>query len=93
MRSAPIRELLCIPGVGGMPIGSMFALKTLSGKLSRLPPQRDEGARARTDASVSRERLRRRLLDDAKVRIDALSVRRLLAVADVYVVGLPLGAR
>jgi hypothetical protein len=61
----------------------MFALRTLSGKLSRLPPQSDEGARARTDASVSRERLRRRLLDDAKVRIDALSVSKLLAVADV----------
>jgi hypothetical protein len=66
-----------------MPIGSIFALRTLSGRLSRLPPQRDEGARARTDASVSRERRRRRLLDDANVRMDALSVKRLLAVAEV----------
>lgn len=66
-----------------MPVASMLALKTLRGKLSRLPPQRDEGARARTEASVSRDRRRRRLLDDASVRMDALSVRRLLAVAEV----------
>jgi hypothetical protein len=29
------------------------------------------------------------LLDDASVRIEALSVKRLLAVAEVYVDGLP----
>lgn len=42
---------------------------------------------------MSRDRRRRRLLEDAKVRMDALSVRRLLAVAALYVVGLPVGAR
>lgn len=63
----------------------MLALRTLRGRLSRLPPQRDDGARARTDASVSIDRRRPRLLDEAKVRMDALSVRRLLAVAVVYV--------
>ena len=72
----------------GMPAPSpMFALRTLKGKLSRLPPHNDEGARARTEASVSSERRRRRFDDEAKVMMDALSVRRLLAVAVVYVVG------
>jgi hypothetical protein len=65
----------------------MVALSTLRGSDSRLPPQRDEGARARTDASVSKERRRRRLEDDASVRMEALSVRRLFAVAVAYVVG------
>jgi hypothetical protein len=64
----------------------MVAESTLSGRDSRLPPQRDEGARARTEASVSKERRRRRLDEDASVRIEALSVSRLLAVAVVYVV-------
>ncbi len=72
---------------------SMFALSTLRGKLSRLPPQTDDGARARTDASVSIDRRRRLLLDDASVNIDALSVSRPLAVAAVYVFGTPVGAR
>lgn len=76
-----------------MPDESMFALRTLRGRLSRLPPQREDGARALTEASVSSDRRRRRLLDDASVSIDALSVKRLLAVAEVYVVGLPDGAR
>lgn len=67
----------------------MLALRTLRGRDSRLPPQRDEGARARTDASVSKDRRRRRLDEDASVRIDALSVRRPLAVAVAYVDGLP----
>lgn len=66
--------------------GSMLALSTLRGRLSRLPPQSDDGARARTDASVSIDRRRPRLLDDARVRMEALSVRRLLAVAEAYVV-------
>lgn len=61
----------------------MLALRTLSGRLSRLPPQTDDGARARTEASVSMDRLRLLLLDDASVRIDALSVSRLLAVAEL----------
>lgn len=59
----------------------MFALNTLSGKLSLLPPQREDGARARTEASVSRDLRRRLLLDEARVRIEALSVNKLLAVA------------
>lgn len=63
-----------------------MALRTLRGRLSRLPPQSDDGARARTDASVSIDRRRPLLLDDAKVRMDALSVSRLLAVAEAYVV-------
>lgn len=67
----------------------MLALRTLRGRLSRLPPQREEGARARTEASVSSERRRRRCDEDARVMMDALSVSRLLAVAVVYVWGLP----
>lgn len=60
---------------------SMLALRTLRGRDSRLPPKREEGARARTEASVSMERRRRRLEEEARVRIEALSVSRLLAVA------------
>ena len=52
-----------------------------------LPPYTDEGARARTEAFVSSEFLRRRLDEDAKVMTEALSERRLFAVADVYVMG------
>jgi hypothetical protein len=55
--------------------------RTLSGSDSRLPPQTDEGAKARTEALVSREFRRRRLDDEASVKIDALSVRILFAVA------------
>lgn len=62
---------------------SMLALRTLSGRLSRLPPQTDDGARARTEASVSMDRLRLLLLDEASVRMEALSVSRLLAVAEL----------
>jgi len=68
-------------------MGSMVALRTLRGRLSRLPPNREEGARARTEASVSIDRLRLRLEEDARVRIEALSVRRLFAVAVLYVEG------
>ena len=70
-------------GIRDVPVAPslMLALSTLSGRLSRLPPHSEEGASARTDASVSMERRRRLLLDDARVRIDALSVSRLLAVA------------
>jgi hypothetical protein len=60
---------------------SIFALRTLRGRDSRLPPNNEDGARARTDASVSMDRLLRRFEDEARVRIDALSVRRLFAVA------------
>src|SRR6478609_1109410 len=84
----------CKPGVAGPATGppmlSMLALRTLNGSDSRLPPHSDEGARARTEASVSKERRRRRLDEDASVRIEALSVRRLLAVAVAYVVGWPV---
>ena len=96
LRSCPIRELLpCrAPGVDvGTASRSTFALRTLSGRLSRLPPQIEDGARALTEASVSIERRRRRLLEDASVKMEALSVSKLLAVAVVYVVGLPVGAR
>jgi hypothetical protein len=71
-----------MPGVVGPAASLTVALRTLSGRDSRLPPKRDEGARARTEASVSKERRRRRLEDDASVRMEALSVRRLLAVAE-----------
>jgi hypothetical protein len=60
--------------------------KTLSGSDSRLPPQTDEGGMARTEASVSML-LRRRFEDEASVRMLALSVSRLLAVAELYVLG------
>jgi hypothetical protein len=60
----------------------MFAERTERGSDSRLPPQREEGARARVEASVSRERRRWRFEEDARVRMEALSVRRLLAVAE-----------
>ncbi len=85
-----IRELL-VWAAGAIP--STFELRTLRGRLSRLPPQSDDGARARTEASVSMERRRRRLLDEASVKMEALSVKRLLAVAVEYVVGFPAGAR
>ena len=72
---------------------SLCTLKTLNGSDSRLPPQTLLGARARTEASVSIERLRRRFEDEARVRMDASSDSRLFAVALEYVVGLPVGAR
>jgi hypothetical protein len=59
---------------------SMFALRTLNGRLSRLPPNSEDGAKALIDASVSMDLLRRRFDDDAKVKIEALSVSRLFAV-------------
>lgn len=71
----------------------MFELSTLSGRLSLLPPHNDEGASARTEASVSIDRLRRLLLEDASVKIDALSVSMLFAMAVVYVVGFDGGTR
>lgn len=89
-RSTPsLAPLECTPGTAP----STLELRTLSGRLSRLPPQRDDGASALTDASVSIDLRLRRLLDEARVRIEALSVSRLLAVAVVYVVGLLGGAK
>lgn len=82
VRSAAGCPRPCIPGVVGPATPSTVALRTLRGKDSRLPPKSEEGARARTEASVSKERRRRRLEEDARVRIEALSVRRLLAVAE-----------
>lgn len=67
--------------------GSTMPLRTLSGRLSRLPPNIDAGANALIDALVSKEFRRRRFDDDASVRMEALSVNALLAVAEVYVVG------
>lgn len=67
--------------------GSTMPLNTLNGRLSRLPPNIEAGARARMDALVSAEFRRRRFEDDASVRIEASSVKTLFAVADVYVVG------
>lgn len=75
---------------------SIFALRTLRGRLSRLPPNKDDGARARTDASVSMDLRLRLFEEDARVSIEALSVKRLFAVAVLYVAGcppLPWGAR
>lgn len=64
-----------------MLVSPMLALRTLNGRDSLLPPKIEEGASARTEALVSRELRRRRLEDEARVMIDALSVRMLLAVA------------
>lgn len=58
-----------------------WLLRTLNGRLSRLPPYTEDGARARTDALVSREFRRRRFEEDASVRIEALSVSIPFAVA------------
>lgn len=62
-------------------------LSTDSGRDSLLPPNREEGGMARTEASVSMLLLRRRLELLASVRMDALSVKRLLAVTVLYVGG------
>jgi hypothetical protein len=67
--------------------GSTIPLRTLSGRLSRLPPNTEAGARALMEAFVSAEFRRRRFEDEARVRMDASSVKILFAVADVYVVG------
>ena len=73
--------------------GSTMPLSTLKGRLSRLPPNIEAGARARMDALVSTEFRRRRFEDDASVRMEASSVKTLFAVADVYVVGWTWGAK
>jgi hypothetical protein len=71
----------------------MMPLRTLRGRLSRLPPKTEAGASALMEALVSAEFRRRRFEDEARVRMDASSVSTLLAVAAVYVVGFPCGAR
>jgi hypothetical protein len=58
-------------------------LRTLRGRDSRLPPNIDAGARARTEALVSSELRRLRLEELASVKIDASSVSTLLAVAEL----------
>jgi hypothetical protein len=58
-----------------------FPLNKLNGKLSRLPPKTEDGAKPRTDALVSKELRRRRLDELAKVSTEALSVKALFAVA------------
>lgn len=89
-----MRELLpCRPGVLVIADDSMLALRTLRGRLSLLPPQTDDGARALTEASVSIERRRLLLLEEASVKIEALSVSRPFAVAALYVFGTPVGAK
>jgi hypothetical protein len=72
-----------------MLLESTFALRTLRGRLSRLPPNNEDGASARTDASVSIDLRLRLFEEDARVRMDALSVSKLLAVAVLYVAGWP----
>ena len=62
-------------------MASGFPDKTLSGSDSRLPPHTEDGAKARTDALVSTELRRRRFEEDASVKIEALSVSMLFAVA------------
>lgn len=69
-------ERLLVSGTG--------PLRTLRGRDSRLPPKIDDGASALTDAFVSRELRLRRFEDEARVTIDALSVKRLFAVAKLY---------
>lgn len=54
-------------------VASAFPERTLSGSDSRLPPQTDAGAKARTEASVSMLR-RRRFDDEARVTMLASSV-------------------
>lgn len=65
---------------------SRLPLRTESGSDSRDPPKTDDGAKARTEASVSNERLRR-LDDDASVMMEALSVQTPWAVAALYETG------
>jgi hypothetical protein len=56
-------------------------LRTERGRLSLLLPNRDDGARARTEASVSTEWRLLRLDDEASVRIEASSLSMPFAVA------------
>lgn len=58
-------------------------LRMLRGRDSRLPPNIDAGARARTEAFVSSELRRLRFEELASVKIDASSVSTLFAVAEL----------
>lgn len=66
---------------------SMFVESTERGRDSRELPQTEDGAMARTEAFVSRELRRRRFEEEASVRMDALSVSKLPAVAAAKVAG------
>ena len=68
--------------------GSMFALSTLNGRDSRLPPKLELGARARTEAPESILRLLR-FEDEAKVIMLALSAVRLLELVELNVLASP----
>ena len=59
----------------------MVPERTERGSDSREPPNMEAGARARIDALVSLELRRRRFEEEARVRMEASSVRMLLAVA------------
>mgnify|MGYP003623204967 CR=1 FL=1 len=90
-RSAAIPGVRCsAPGAfvaEALEASAIEALRMLSGRDSRLPPNIDAGARARTEAFVSSELRRRRFEELASVKIDASSVSTLFAVAELYVVG------
>lgn len=68
-------------------VESKLPLRTDSGSDSREPPKTEDGARARTEASVSNERRLLRLDDEASVMIEALSVQIPWAVAALYDTG------
>jgi hypothetical protein len=70
-------------------VSPTLPLSTLNGRLSRLPPKTLDGARARIEALVSNEFRRRLLEEEASVRIEALSVKTLFAVAVLYVTEWP----
>jgi hypothetical protein len=66
---------------------STLLLRTLRGRDSRLLPQSEDGARARTEAFVSKELRRRRFEEDARVIIEASSLRTPFAVAATKLFG------
>jgi len=66
---------------------SMLLDRTLKGRDSREFPHNEDGASARTEALVSKEFLRRRLDEDARVNIEASSLSMPFAVAALYVCG------
>ena len=77
------RDVLLYMPLGRPPSPSTVAVpdSTERGSDSRDAPKMEDGARARTDASVSRLWRRRRFEEEARVRMEALSVRMLFAVA------------
>jgi hypothetical protein len=75
------RDVLLYMPLGRPPSPSTVADSTERGSDSRDAPKMEDGASARTDASVSRLWRRRRFEEEARVRMEALSVRMLFAVA------------